>query len=155
VALDRPLEPLALRAARDLHELTLLEGLADAHGLTHLELSRLVAELGEMPQRRRAGLLQMAEPCAREPLLANIAEGELHRVVAVAIGRADRRDVARPRLDHGHALDPAVLLEDLRHAELPAEDRRHQLRTSVPRTAAKTEEFKDAAAPGIRLRRRP
>src|SRR6476659_7790509 len=58
--------------------------------------------------------------------LARRAEGELDGLVAVAIQRADPRHRARARLEHGHALDPAVLAEQLGHAELLGEDRRHQ-----------------------------
>src|SRR5262249_18071942 len=53
------------------------------------------------------------------------AEGELHCGVAVALLLAHRGHLAGAGLDHGDRNDRAVLAEDLRHAELLAEDRGH------------------------------
>src|SRR2546423_4340390 len=125
VALDRALEALALGHARDLHDLAGLEGL---HGdlVADRELAGLVAELGQMPQRRCVGLLEVAELGLGDPPLARRAEAELDRVVAVAIGGADAGHVTRAGLEHGHALDASVLLaEALGHAELARDDSRH------------------------------
>src|SRR5215207_5665919 len=60
VALDRALEALALADAGDLDLLTLLEGL-DGDGLADLELAGLVAELLDVAERRRVGLLEVAQ----------------------------------------------------------------------------------------------
>src|SRR3954469_1799445 len=52
VALDRALEALALRGARDLDLVALREHL-DGHRLAHLQLAGLVVELAHVAQRRR------------------------------------------------------------------------------------------------------
>ena len=86
----------------------------------------LVAELDQVAHRRRAGLLQVALLGLGQLALLDLAEGELHGGVAVALGVADRGHLAGTGLDHGHRDDGAVLAEDLGHAELLAEDRRHR-----------------------------
>jgi hypothetical protein len=60
VALDRALEALALGRAGDLDHLADLEGL-DGHVSPTVQLAGLVAELLDGAQRRRAGLLEVAE----------------------------------------------------------------------------------------------
>jgi hypothetical protein len=97
----------------------------DGHGLAHLQLAGLVAELDEVAVRRSVGLLQVSELGARERLLAACAERELHGLVAVPLVRADARDRARSGLEHRDALDTAVVEESLGHAELLGEDRGH------------------------------
>src|SRR4051794_22932957 len=124
VALDRALEALALRGAGDLDRLADLEGL-DRDGVAHEPLARVVAELDEVLHRGRAGLLEVAELGLGEVLLLGRAEGELDGLVAVALVGADARHRARAGLEHRDALDPAVLLEELGHAELLGEDRGH------------------------------
>src|SRR3954452_1026557 len=124
VALDRALEALALADARDLDLLAGLEGVG-AHGVADRQLAGLVAELGEVLHRRRVGLAQVAELGLREVLLLGRPERELHGLVAVALDRADAGDRARPRLEHGDALDVALIGEDLGHPELASEDRGH------------------------------
>src|SRR2546421_7778031 len=124
VALDRPLEALALRYSGDLHRLALLEDL-DGYRLAHLKLARLIAELGEPAERRGVGLLEVAALGLRYPPLLHLAEPQLHGLVAVAVGCANGGHVTGARLDHGDALDAAVLSEDLRHAQLPAKQRGH------------------------------
>src|SRR5256885_5971532 len=124
VALDGALEALALRDAGDLHGLALLEDV-DLHGLADLQLAGLVAELHEVTQRRGVGLLEMAELALREALLLHLAEAELHRLIPVALVCADGGDVTRAGLDHGDAVDLAVLAEKLRHPDLLSEEGRH------------------------------
>src|SRR5512133_2635663 len=126
VALDRALEALALRDARDLDPIALgervgLERLADR------QLARLVAELDDVLERRRIGLLEVAELGLGDVLLLDGAERELHGLVAVALERADAGHRARPRLQDGDALHAPVLQEELGHAELLGEDRGHQV----------------------------
>jgi hypothetical protein len=75
--------------------------------------------------RWRVGLAQVAELALREVLLARRAERELHRLVAVAVERADTGHRARPGLEDRDALDAPVVEEDLGHAELLGEDRGH------------------------------
>src|SRR3954468_21634389 len=127
VALDGALEALALRDAGDLDLVAGLEGL-DRDGLPDGELAGLVTELDEVLHRRRVGLAQVAELGLREVLLADGAERELHGLVAGAVDRADAGAGARPRLEHGDALEVAVVGEDLGHAELASEDRGHRIR---------------------------
>src|SRR6185437_7475124 len=52
---------------------------------------------------------------------------ELHGLVTVGVRRANRDDRARPRLDDGHRRDDArVLVEELRHPKLSADDAFHR-----------------------------
>ena len=76
----------------------------------------LVAELDQVAHRRRAGLLQVAFLGLAQLALLDLAEGELHGGVAVALGVAHRGHLAGAGLDHGHGHDLAVLAEDLGHA---------------------------------------
>src|SRR3954470_17889596 len=124
VALDGALEALALRDAGDLHLLAGFERL-DRDGLAHGQLAGLVAELDEVLHRRRVGFAQVAELALGQVLLARGAERELDGLVAVTVERADARDGTGPGLEHGDALDAPVVEEELRHAELLGEDRRH------------------------------
>src|SRR3954451_10683220 len=124
VALHGALEALALRDAGDLDGLALLEGV-DANGVAHLELTGLIAELHEVAKRRRVGLLEVPELALGQPLLLHVAKAELHGLVAVAVLRPDRRDVAGTGLDDRHAVDPAVLAEKLSHPDLLSEEGRH------------------------------
>src|SRR3954470_5836821 len=125
VALDRALEALALGLAGDLDGLADLEGL-DGHGVSHRELADLVAELLDRAQRRRVGLLEVAELALAQGLLAHGVEPELDRLVAVRIPGADADHRARAGLEHGDALDLAVVEEALGHPELLGEDRGHR-----------------------------
>ena len=90
------------------------------------QLAGLVAELRDVAQRRRVGLLEVAELGLGEVLLLDGAERELDGLVAVALVRADAGDRAGAGLEHGDALDVAVLAEELGHAELLGEDRGHR-----------------------------
>ena len=125
VALDRPLEALALRVARDLDPLPLLEDV-DGQLLANLEALALAAELAQVAQRRVARLLQVAELGLRQLALGHVAVAELHGVVAVALGRPQAGNPARARLHDRDALDGAVLHEQLRHPDLRSEQSRHQ-----------------------------
>jgi hypothetical protein len=127
VALDRALEALALGDARDLHGLALLEHV-DLDLLTHHELADLIPELGQAAQRRGVGLLEVAQLALGDLLLADVAERELHGLVAVTLLGADGGDPAGTGLHDRHALDVAVLgVEDLRHTELASQQCRHQI----------------------------
>jgi hypothetical protein len=75
--------------------------------------------------RRGAGLLQVAFLALAELALLDLAEGQLHGRVAVAVGVADSGHLAGTGFDHGYGNDAAVLAKDLRHTELLAENRSH------------------------------
>src|SRR3954452_19381287 len=124
VALDRPLEALALALAGHLDGLADLEGL-HGHGVADLQLAGLVAELDERAHGRGAGLLEVAELGPGEGLLAHAAEAELDGLVAVGVVGADGGHRAGAGLEHGHALDAALVGEPLGHAELLGEDGGH------------------------------
>ena len=89
------------------------------------EYSGVIAELDDVAVRRRIGLLEMAELGLGEDLLLAGAEGQLDRLVAVALDGADGRHGARPGLEHGDALDLAVIEEPLGHPKLLGQDRGH------------------------------
>src|SRR4051794_35666431 len=112
VALDGALEALALGRAGDLDLLADLERL-DGDGVADERLARVVAELDDVLHGRSAGLLQVAELRLGEVLLLGGAERELDGLVAVAVERADAGDRAGAGLEHGDALDLAVLEEQL------------------------------------------
>src|SRR5690606_35593970 len=116
VALDPALEALADRDPRDLDLLAGLEGgdgdvVADLRALLGAEV--LVAELDQVAHRRGAGLLQVALLALRELAGLDLAEGQLHCLVAVALALADRGHLAGAGFDHGDGHHGAVLLEDL------------------------------------------
>src|SRR3954470_18895762 len=72
VALDRALEALALRDARDLDFLALLEDV-DGQLLADLEALAFATELAQVAQRGVARLLDVAELRLRELALGNVA----------------------------------------------------------------------------------
>jgi hypothetical protein len=124
VALDRALEALSDRDPRHLHLVAGRERL-DGDGLADLELA-LAAELDEVAVRGDARLRQVALLALRDLPLGNGVEGDLDRLVAVGLHRLHLHDRARAGLDHGHGRHPAALrIEDLRHAQLSAEDALH------------------------------
>ena len=128
VSANRALEALALGAARDLHLLALLEGLdrdliAD---IQRLVACGLVAELGERPQRARAGFLQVAELWLCEPLLRGFAPGQLDRSVAVTLGVSYSRDGTGPGLDQRDRNALTVLRKYLSHPELAPDNAGHR-----------------------------
>src|SRR5262249_36202239 len=124
VALDRALEALALGSAGDL-DLVADRERVGLHGLAHQQFAGLATELADDAVGGGVRLLQMPELGLRQRLLAAGVERELDGLVAVPLDGPDRRDRARPGLEHRHALNAAVLEEPLRHTELSCEDRRH------------------------------
>jgi hypothetical protein len=129
VALDRAGEALALGLPGDLDLLPDLEGV-DGDRLAHQQLAGVVAELSDVAMGGGVGLLEVAELGLGEDLLLTGAEGELHGLVAVALDRADGGHRTGPGLEHGDALDLAVLEEPLGHTELLGEDRGHRQEAS-------------------------
>src|SRR3954452_24927368 len=124
VALDRALKPFGLGLRRDLDPVADLERI-DPDGLTDQQFADLVAELGQVAVGRGVGLLEVPELGLGEHLLLAGSKGQLHGLIAITLLGADRRHRARPALQHRDALDPAVVEEPLRHAELLGEDGGH------------------------------
>ena len=82
--------------------------------------------------RRHTRLLEMAELSLRELPLFHLVERELDGLVAVLLVRLHLDDWARPCLDHRHSgHHPRFRIEDLGHAELPAENALHTLDLDV------------------------
>ena len=122
-----PWKPFPIEMPGDLDRVAGLEGL-DRDGLAGLELAR-ASELDEVPVPADARLAKMAELALRELPVGDRLERELHGLVAVSrLGpHGDHR--AGPGLDHRDGLDVAgLLVEDLGHSELPAENAFHDPR---------------------------
>ena len=90
----------------------------------------MAAELDEMAVRAVDPVLREVTALRlRDLSVGDRLPGELHGFVAVDVGRAHGDDRARPGLDHGDRRhDAALLVEDLRHAELLAEKSAHRPR---------------------------
>src|SRR6266542_1933084 len=148
VPLDRSLEALADRDAAHLHLVARLERL-DGDVLADDRVAR-ASELDEMAVRTGAVRLQMADLALRELPLRDGLERELHGLVTVGVGRAHEDDRARPRLDHGHGRDAAgLLVEDLRHADLAAENPLHQSLISMSTPAGRSRRMSESTVFGV------
>jgi hypothetical protein len=79
-------------------------------------------QLGQVPARRQAGLLEQAADRLGHLPRVDLAEPELHGGVPVAVRGAHGGDHARPGLDDRDRHDLPGLVEDLGHAELGAQD---------------------------------
>src|SRR5581483_2187239 len=122
MALDRALESLADADARHLHLVAGLEDL-DRDRLAHDAAVDRAAEFDERAMRADAEPPQVPTLGARELALRNGVVRELHRLVTVGLGGPHLHDRAGPGLDDGDGRDRArVLVEQLRHAKLPAHD---------------------------------
>jgi hypothetical protein len=124
VALDRALEALADPDSRDLD---LVAGLEDLHGdrVAAIQIAR-AAELDQVALAvLEPGLLEVAQLGLGELLVFAVFEGQLDRRVAVALGGAYLGDGTGPCFDDGHGDAVAVVVEELGHAELLADDARH------------------------------
>ena len=82
----------------------------------------LEAELMQVLKVAHAGLGQMAALRLGELALGDLFEAELDGVVAFLVGRLLLDDDAGAGLDNGDRNDLAGLIEDLRHADLLADD---------------------------------
>ena len=121
VPLDRSLKALTDAGARDLH---LVAGLEDLDGdvLALDRLCKVPAELDEVPVGAiDTGLGEVASLPLRDLPLRDRLPRELDGLVAVGIRRANCHDGTRTGFDDGHRRHAAALLvEELRHAELLA-----------------------------------
>ena len=123
VALDDALVAVALAGAGDVHPVALGEhGAVD--DIAHLHVSRLVQLelLEDLLQDPLAGLLQMAQFRLGELALGHVLEAQLNGVVAVLLHGLLLHHSAGARLNDGDRDDVARLVEDLRHADLLADD---------------------------------
>ena len=125
MALDRSLKALALRNAGNLDLVAGLEGVG-GNGVANAQLAALVAELNKMLVSADLGGLQVAELRLAEVLLLRLTECQLDGVVAVVVAAANRRHWARTGLEHGDALNAAIIHEELGHTELLGENRGHR-----------------------------
>src|SRR5262249_31135233 len=107
------------------------------------------AELDEMPVRLDAVLLQMPELALGELPLGDGLEGELDGLVPVRLVRLHLDHRARPGLDHGDRRHDARLrVEDLGHADLPAEDAFHSL-ISMSTPAGRSRRMSESTVFGV------
>src|SRR5688572_7238902 len=131
MALDDAGEALALRRPGDVHLLADLEDVR-AHGPADLQVGGLVrldaelphgvpgldAGLGEMPGR---GLVHAARPA--------LPVRDLHRGIAVGVGRLYLGDAVIRHVDHGHRDGVALVGEHAGHADLaPYQAQTHVIR---------------------------
>src|SRR5699024_682374 len=122
VALHDTRVALALGGAGDVDDGAVGEHV-HAHFLADLE-GRGVGDpqLDQVPARGDPGLGVVAGDGLVDLARVDGAERQLHGLVAVPLCGAHLGHHARPRLDDGHRDDPVVLVEDLGHAELVAQD---------------------------------
>ena len=115
----------ALADAGDVDEVARLEHVG-AQLLAHLVVGGGIGvgepQLGDVATRGDTGLGELARDGLVHLAGVDRAEGELHGVVAVVGLGTDLGDHVRPGLDDGDRDDPVVLVEDLGHAELGAQD---------------------------------
>ena len=122
VALHHAGEAVALADAGHVDPLAGCEHVG-LHDLAELEAGEVDdAQLGEVLRGVGVRRLQVAELGLRQALRLGLAEGELHRGVAVALRGLDLDHATGPGLDDGDRDDPVPLVEDLGHAELSAQD---------------------------------
>ena len=153
VALDRALEALADPDPGDLDLVAGLEDL-DGDGLALDGTVDAAAKLDEPAVRADAGLREVAELGLRQLRVRHCVVGELHGVVAVGRDRLDLHNGTRARRDHrdgGH--DTGLRIEDLGHAELPAENAFcHQSLISMSMPAGRSRRMSWSIVFGVGLR---
>src|SRR5205823_5869001 len=112
------------------------------------------AELDELAVRADVVLREVAELALRELALGDGVERELHGVVAVRLARLHLHDRTRTGLDHRDRGDsPGLGVEDLRHAELLAEDAfGHQSLISMSTPAGRSSRISWSIVFGVGLR---
>src|SRR5215208_3686136 len=118
VALDGPLEALALGRGADVDPVAHLEGI---HPDALANLAAHVPQLLQVPARGRIELGERASPGLVDPAGSGSPEADLYGRVAILLGGADRRDQVRLHLDYGYADERAVILEGLGHLLLASE----------------------------------
>ena len=118
-------EALALRGAGDVDEVSVGEDLRRQF-LADLVLAGrcfvLKAQLGQVPARVDPGGGVLPAHRLVDLARADLAVGKLDGAVAIAFRGADASDDVGPGLDDGDRNDAIVLVEDLSHTQLGAED---------------------------------
>ena len=105
--------------------------------LPELEAREIVdAQLGEVALRRTARGLEVTELRFVEPRGLGLAERDLHGGVAVALRRPELHDATGPGFDDAHRDDPVLVVEDLGHAELSAQNPFLRHRSPLMRVSA-------------------
>src|ERR687893_1741334 len=118
VALDGPLETLALGRGADVDPVAHLE---DVHSYALAHLATHVTQLLQVPARGRIEFGERASPGLVDPAGLGRPEADLYGRIAILLGGTHSRDQVRLDLDHGYADERAVILEDLGHMLLASE----------------------------------
>ena len=114
-------EALALAGAGDVNLLASSEGV-DGELLAHRVRRRVTgADLDQVATGGGARLGEVAGARLVHLAAVDLAEAELDGVVAVGLGQADLGDHVGGRRDHGDGDDAVVLVPELGHAELGAQ----------------------------------
>src|SRR3954471_23006842 len=125
VALHGALKALALAGADDVHVVLLVEhrGLDLVPGLELL--AGVETEFLQLADRRHAGLLEVAGLWLIRLRRLLLDEADLHRLIAIDVGRLALYHQAGAGLDHRHRDHRPVLDVDLRHPHLASQDSFH------------------------------
>ena len=94
------------------------------------------AHLGHVAARGDAGLREVAGDRLVDLARVDLAEGDLDGVVAVGLYGADLGHDVGPSLHDGDRDDAVVLVQDLGHAELGAQNALDLVRSLFPRSAS-------------------
>src|SRR2546430_1889020 len=117
-----PRGALALRRAGDVAQRACVEHVRTEFLADLIAIQSIGPQLDEMPARSDVGRLEMAGDRLGDLPRVDRPVGELDGAVAVLLRRPDLGDDAWPGLDDGNRHDPVVLVENLGHAELLAQD---------------------------------
>ena len=121
-ALDDALVAVALAGAGDIHEVAHLEGVG-LHEVADVQLGGVLqVELTEILLGSHVRLLQVAQLALGELALGHILEAHLDGGIAFLLSGLLLGDHAGARLDHGNGDHVTVLIEDLGHPDLLADD---------------------------------
>src|SRR5262249_28287165 len=97
-----------------------------------------------------AVLGEMATLGLRDLAVGDLLECELHGLVPVGVRRAHGDHWARPGLDHRHGRHGSrLLVEELCHAELPADDSLHYSLISMSTPAGRSSRISESTVFGV------
>ena len=121
-ALDDALIAMTLAGAGHVHKVTLFEGVS-LNDVADVQLGGVIqVELTQVLLGGHASLVQVAHFGLGQLPLGNVLIAQLNSLIAFLIGSFLLDDGAGTRLDDGDGDDLAVFVEDLRHANLLADD---------------------------------